>query len=113
MGSVRGLFFQMDLKHRFSEADVTDVIRVSEMQVGRKYPITRARRIDTKYGGSVLLTLLEGDGHFVSVFLPKRYAAVLTDEDIDKIRSKHVNLSIIYNGTCEKTKAFRLEIETV
>ena len=112
MGSVRGLFFQMDLKLRFSEADVSDVIKVSEMQIGRKYPITRARRIDTKYGKSVLLTLLEGDGHSVNAFLPKRYAAVLTDDDIDKIRSKRVNLGIIYNGTCEKTRAYRLEIDT-
>jgi len=32
MGSVRGLFFQMDLKLRFVEADVCDVIKVSEMR---------------------------------------------------------------------------------
>ena len=104
--------FQMDLKHRFIEADVCDVIKVSEMQVGRKYPITRALRIDTKYGESVLLIILEGDGHSVNVFLPKRYAAVLTDDDIDMIKSKRVNLSIVYNGTCEKTRAYRLEIDT-
>ena len=49
---------------------------------------------------------------FVSVFLPKRYTAALTDDDIDMINSKRVALSIIYNGTCEKTKAYKLEIDT-
>jgi len=68
--------------------------------------------MDTKYGESVPLIILEGDGHSVNVFLPKRYAAVLTDDDIDMINSKRVNLSIIYNGTCEKTRVYKLEIDT-
>ena len=102
----------MDLKHRFVEADVCDVIKVSEMQDGRKYPITRARRMDTKYGESVLLTILGDDGNSVRVFLPKRYTAAITDDDIDLINSKRVALCIIYNGTCEKTKAYKLEIDT-
>ena len=112
VGLCSRFVFQMDLKLRFVEADVCDVIKESEMQVGRKYPITRARRMVTKYGESVLLTILGDDGNSVRVFLPKRYTAVLTDDDIDMINSKRVALSIIYNGTCEKTKACKLEIDT-
>ena len=55
----------MDLKLKFVEADVCDVIKVNQMEVGRKYPISRARQIDTKYGESVLLTILGLDEKLV------------------------------------------------
>ena len=57
------------------------MIKVNELEVGRKYPITRARRIDTKYEESVLLTVLGDDESSVSVFLPKRYNAAVTEDD--------------------------------
>ena len=72
---------QMDLKLRFVEADVCDLIKVNELEVGRKYPITTARRIDTKYVESVLLTVLGDDENSVSAFLPKRYTAAVTEDD--------------------------------
>ena len=81
------------------------------MEVGRKYPITIARRIDTKYGESVLLTILGLDEKLVSVFLPKRYTTAFTEGDIEMINSKKVTLNLIYNGTCEKTKSYKMEIE--
>ena len=54
-----GLFctlLQMDLKLRFVAADVSDVVKVNELEVGRKYPIANVRRLDTKYGESILIT---------------------------------------------------------
>ena len=80
----------MDLKDRFSHADVSDVVKIYELDVGRKYPITKARRIDTKYGEIVLLTIFGDNEKSVSVFFPKRYTAVATDEDIGMINSKRV-----------------------
>ena len=94
---------QMDLKIRFSDTDVCDVVKIYELDVGRKYPITKARRMDTKFGENVVLTSLGDDEKSVSVFLPKRYTAVVTDEDIGMINSKRAKLNLIYKGTCEKT----------
>ena len=51
------IYLQMDLKFKFVEGDISDVIKVNEVEVGKKYPISKARRIDTKYGESVLLTI--------------------------------------------------------
>ena len=101
----------MDLKVRFVAADISDVVKVNELEVGRKYPISKARRLDTKYGDSVLLTILEFGENPVSVFLPKRYTGVFTDDDIDRINSKRTKLHLIYKGTCEKIRAYKLEIE--
>jgi len=47
----------------------------------------------------------------VSVFLQKRYSAVFTDDDIDRINSKRTKLNLIYKGTCERSGAYKLEIE--
>jgi len=61
----------------------------------------------------VLLIILGDDEKSVSVFLPMRYTAVITDEDIGMINSKTAKLKLIYKGTCEKTKAYKLEIDSV
>ena len=95
----------MDLKFKFAEADVCDVIKVNQMEVGRKYPISRAKRFPTKYGKSVLFSLLESDEKLVSVFLPKRYSLAFTDHCIKIINSKNMKLNLIYNGTCPKTNS--------
>jgi len=87
------------------------VIKVNELVVGKKYPISKARRLDTKYGESILITVLEFSENPVSVFLPKRYAGVFTDDDIERINSKRTKLQMIYKGTCDKTSAYMLEIE--
>ena len=54
-------YLQMDLKFKFAEAAVSDVIKVNQIEVRRKYPISRAKRFDTKYGESVLLSILGPD----------------------------------------------------
>jgi hypothetical protein len=61
----------MDLKLKFEEADIRDVIQLNEMEVGKKYPICNAPRINTRYGSSVLLTIEGFRDRTVSVFLPK------------------------------------------
>ena len=101
----------MDLKVRFVAADISDVVKVNELEVGRKYPISKATRLDTKYGERILITILEFGENPVSVFLPKRYSGAFTDDDIDRINFKITKLHLIYKGTCEKTRAYKLEIE--
>ena len=58
----------MDLKVRFVAADIRDVVKVNELEVERRYPISKARRLDTKYGESILLTIMEFGENPISVF---------------------------------------------
>jgi len=60
MYSMESLFtirLQMDLKRKFLEAEDCDVVKVVQMVMDRKYPIVRAKRVNTKFGGTVLLTV--------------------------------------------------------
>jgi len=62
----------MDLAKRFEEATAYASVSVSSLEPHTKYPITRAKRISTKYGLSVVLTLRGSDSGIVQVFLPQR-----------------------------------------
>jgi hypothetical protein len=100
----------MDLRHKFEEADISDVIQASEMDIGRRYPICNARRVETRYGPSVLLTIDGFRERPVSLFLPKRYSAVFSDDDICRIHSKRSLFHIVYNGTDDQSKAYIMSI---
>ena len=46
--------------------------------------MTFARRLTTQYGPTILLTLQKGEGEEnVKVYMPKRYAELFTDADIE------------------------------
>jgi len=82
----------MDLTKRFEEATAYASVNVNTLEPHKMYPIIRAKRIPTKYGLSVVLTLRIAENNNVQVFLPKRYIDVMTDADIDAINSKAVSL---------------------
>jgi phosphatidylethanolamine-binding protein (PEBP) family uncharacterized protein len=102
----------MDLSTRFAAASTTSqTFSVGSLDRGKKYPIVYARRMACKFGSTVLLTLQTSDSDPVQTFLPKRYADVMSDDDILKIQSKDVSLHLVFRGVCETTKAFVLAIE--
>jgi hypothetical protein len=102
----------MDLSTRFEEASTSSpTVSVGSLTLGGKYPILYAKRISSIYGSTVLLTLQTSDSACVQTFLPKRYADVVSDDDITKIRKKDVSLHLVFKGVCEKTKAFVLTVE--
>jgi hypothetical protein len=101
----------MDLKLKFEEADICGVIQVSEMEGGKRYLICNARRVHIRYGPSVLLTIEGFSERPVSVFLPKRYSSVFANDDICRIHSKRTVLHVIYKGTDERSKAYKMPIE--
>ena len=101
----------MALSQRFS--DVTcDVVHISSLKVEQTYPIVKAERVKTRYGETVLLSTRDSQSLSVKdlttallkVFLPKRYAAVITDADISSINDEQICWNLIYRGLCEKTK---------
>ena len=101
----------MDLKRMFLEAQYCDVIKVDKMVMDRKYPIVRAKRVNTKFGGPVLLTIENSPEQLVKVFLPNRYSVLFTDDEMECINSNYGQLNLIYKGTCQNTKSHKLRIE--
>jgi len=45
------------------------------------YPVDHAKKINIKYGPTVLLPIRDVDKYIVDIFLPKRYANIVKDDD--------------------------------
>jgi hypothetical protein len=101
----------MNLAAKFRMTSSCQTFRISSLTVDKPYPKKRAEKIQTRYGEAVLLTLKESPQAFVKVFLPKRYGAVFTDDDIKSINEKSVSLTFRYRGTCPTSNSDILEIE--
>jgi len=99
-----------DLAKRFEATAYASI--VTSLEPHKLYPIIRAKRIPTKYGPTVVLTLRVSKTSIVQVFLPKRYSEVMSDTDIDSINSKAFLLHLVYKGVCESSKAYLLAIES-
>jgi hypothetical protein len=83
----------MDLDRKFQDATSYHSVKISSLEVDRKYPITPAERIVTK------------------VFMPKRYGSTFSDVDIEDINTEKVLLHLIYKGICDNTKSHILAFE--
>ena len=91
----------MDIVKNFKEATSCKKRNISSLEKGKLYPTVRAKRITTKYGLTVLLTVRDTESSVFQVFLPKRYSAVISDGDMDKINNSAVSLNLVYKGICE------------
>jgi len=85
----------MDLSKSFEEASAYASVSVSSLDAHKPYPITKAKRISTKYGLAVVLTLQGSEAGVVQVILPQRYSDVFTDSDMANINSKAVALNLV------------------
>jgi hypothetical protein len=96
----------MELSKKFNVATSSTVVRIEKFDVDKKYPIVRAERTTTRFGETILLSIQDSSSSSVifKVFLPKRYASVFSDEDINSINTGKESLNLIYKGTCEKNK---------
>jgi len=108
----------MALSQRFS--DVTcDVVHISTLKVEQSYPIVKAEGVKTRYGETVLLSIRDHQNLCVrdlspallKVFLPKRYATVITDADITSINNEQIHCNLISRGLSEMTNTYVLAIE--
>jgi len=57
---------------------------ITSLETGKNYPIFRAKRNTIKFGQTVLLTIRDTESTTIQTFLPKRYNAVVSDDDLDK-----------------------------
>ena len=107
----------MALSQRFS--DVACDVHVSTLKVDQAYPIVKADRVKTRYGETVLfsirdtqnLSVRDASHALLKVFLPKRYASVITDADISSINDELMHWSLISKGVCPRTNTYVLAIE--
>jgi len=88
---------RMDPAKRFEEttAPASASVNTSSLIVNITNPIVHAKRINTTLGSTVLLSIRDVDEKLVDIFLPKRYANVLSDEDLVKINSRSMYLNLV------------------
>jgi hypothetical protein len=91
----------MDLAQKFEGVACYKSISVTELDFNLKYRILMAKRLTTRFGPTVVLTI--SDSRAAQVFLPRRYSDVVTDTDIEQINSNAVFLHLVYRGVCSTT----------
>jgi hypothetical protein len=97
---VHQVFSDMELDRKFEIATSCRSVTLGSLEPDQQYPIVHAERINTRYGQSVLLAILDSPTTSIKVFMPKRYGDVVSEEDLRVINSKRMILYLIYKGTC-------------
>jgi hypothetical protein len=101
----------MSLNQKFKEALSGLTTSVSALQLDERYRVTHAKRIETRHGTRVVLTLLEKDDRFINVFLLKRYGDAMEDADITDINTGSLQYHLIYRGKSSFSAALLVDIE--
>ena len=100
----------MDLIQKIDGVTCDTTVCVPELVVNRKYRILQAKRLTTRFGPTVILTVKGEDAVPTQVFLPRRYSDLFSDTDIEQINSNIVFLHLVFKGVCPTTKAYLLAI---
>jgi hypothetical protein len=99
----------MNLVRKFHEESTCDLIPIDKLQVEVQHRILRAERVYTRYGPSVVLTLQDLESRRYRIYLPRRYCALIADEDIT-IYDRRIILNLICKGTCRATSQHLLNL---
>ena len=102
----------MDVSRKIQELDACYSMKLGSLHVNRKYPITHAERIGTRFGPAVVLAIRDAPDRVLKIFMPRRFYSAFTDQDIEDINSENVTLYLVYKGQCVHTHAFKVAIET-
>jgi hypothetical protein len=86
-------------------------MKLSSLQVDRKYPITHVKRVGTRFGPAIVLTIRDTPDQILEVFMPRRFYSAFPDVDLEEINSEKVALNLVYKGQCVNTYAFKVAIE--
>jgi hypothetical protein len=102
----------MDLLRKIQELDSCYNMKLSSLQVDRKYPIIFAERISNRFGPAIALAIRDTPDRILSLHAPKIFSA-FSNQDIDDINSAKVTLNLVYNGQYVNKCAFKVTIENV
>jgi hypothetical protein len=100
----------MELSRKIQEHDSFYSMRLSSLQVDRKYPITHVERIATRFGPAVV-AIRDTPDRILKVFMRRRFYSAFTDQDVEDINSANVTLYLVYTGQCVNTHAFKVSVE--
>jgi hypothetical protein len=101
----------MSLNQKVKEALSGLTLSVSALRHDERYKVRQAKRIETRHGTRVVLTLLEEDDRVIFVFLPKRYGDAMEDSDINDINSRRLHYYLIYRSKSSVSSALLVDIE--
>ena len=101
---------QMELSAHFQAIASGTIVRLDKLDINRRYPVTYARRLLTQYGPTVLLTLQTEAEQNVKILLPKRYAGLYTENDIEEINNGISKYKLIYRGKAGFSHIINMEL---
>ena len=82
----------MNICQHFHVMASGQIVQIHTLDMDRPYPILYARRLTTKFGPTLLLTLQAEENMNIKIYLPRRYAEGFDDHDIEDINEgKNVN----------------------
>jgi hypothetical protein len=85
------------------------VLSIEKMEQGRFYTIRHAERVPTPLGPTVIF-ITEDRSKENLIYLPRRYAHVVADDDIKMINSARVWPTVMCRGFCDYRQIPLLEI---
>ena len=89
----------MDLSSKFGIANANHSVPLGTLDVDLPYRILHAEKATTRFGPTIILTIARAPSNMVKVFLPRRYASLFSDEDVEGINTQHtVALDLVYKG---------------
>ena len=101
----------MDLAARFARVSAGNIASLDNLTLGKRYLRTHAVRQTTQYGPTILVTLWDDPATNLRVFLPKRFADVFLDRDIDAINDGTRHYHLISHGRTPNGRSFKLTLE--
>jgi len=88
----------MNISQHFRSVATGQNVRIHTLEINKPYQVLFARRLTTKYGPTVELTL-KTDGEInAKIFLPKRYAEIMNDDSIEDINNGKKMYNFLYRG---------------
>ena len=73
-------------------------VQIPQLTKDRPYPVVGARRLSTPYRHTVIFTLRTGADILLRIYLPRRFANDIDEDDIGDINQGRINYKLVYLG---------------
>ena len=84
-------------------------MRISALEIDRKYPIIEAQHTVTKYGSTVLLIIKDKSNNTIKVFLTKGIVLFFFRRRCNFYQFEKVSLYLVYKGMSDKSYILAIE----
>ena len=105
------VFSDMELDRKFEIAHSCRSVPLGSLEPDKQYPIVHEEHITMRYGQGVRLAILDSPTTSLKIFLQKWYGDVVSEEDLQIINSKRMDLYLIYKGTCPTSNSYIIELK--